>query len=338
LLNGRRNKVKVVRNPYVATPMLIGILKPTIIIPDTNFNEIQLKNILLHEITHLKRFDIVLKWFSMIATSLHWFNPLLYFLEKEINHLCELSCDEMVISKFSSSEKQQYGETLITVASNERYPVGLQATFSDEKTILKERLMAIMRPSRKSKFIVLLSVVLVAVVVFSAMALGANVGGSTSKIMSSKSPIEPPSILILHERNPDPIDNYKILKWSWDGTKYDQQGFYQTAWNSEPTLLTGLRRLKPEEKISVDFGTNTPDKVTVKMAYLTESYDESLLPIVEVPFKSVDGKIEFINPPGAISDIQTTGRVYSITAVWGQNSCEYVFASDGKFDQEEPGQ
>ncbi|MEL7568198.1 MAG: hypothetical protein AAGU27_25440 [Dehalobacterium sp.] len=45
-----------------------------------------------------------------------------------------------------------------------------------------------------------------------------------------------------------------------------------------------------------------------------------------------DDKYEFINPPAAVSNIATTGRVYSITAAWGENSCSYVFAVDGKFD------
>ncbi|MGO4184720.1 M56 family metallopeptidase [Paenibacillus sp. TAF43_2] len=334
MLNGRY-KAKLVRNSYITTPMLIGIIRPTIILPDNNFNEVQLKNILIHEITHLKRFDIVVKWFSMLVTSLHWFNPVVYFVEKEINRLCELSCDEVVIRKFTSSEKQEYGETLIAVASNEQYPVGgLQATFSDEKTILRERLVAIMRPSKRSTFIILSSFVLAAVVIISAIALGTSVGASNSNVSSSISPVEPPAIVISHERNPDPIENYTILKSSWNGVKYDRMSFYQAAWHSEPTLLTGLRRLKPGEKLKVDFGENTPDKVTVKMAFLTESFEQSLLPIEEVAVNHVNGKYAFINPPTVISDIPTTGRVYSITATWGQNSCEYVFASDGKFDYE----
>lgn len=335
MLNGRY-KAKLVRNSYITTPMLIGMIRPIIILPDTHFTEVQLKNILIHEITHLKRFDIVVKWFSMLVTSLHWFNPVVYFVEKETNRLCELSCDEVVIRKFTSSEKQEYGETLIALASNEQYPVGgLQATFSDEKTILRERLVAIMRPSKRSTFIILSSFVLAAVVIFSAIALGASVGASNSNVSSIISPVEPPAIVISHERNADPIENYSILKSSWNGVKYDRMSFYQAAWHSEPTLLTGLRRLKPGEKLKVDFGENTPDKVTVKMAFLTESFEQSLLPIEKVAVNHVNGKIEFINPPTTVSDIPTTGRVYSITATWGQNSCEYVFASDGKFDYEQ---
>ena len=72
LLNGRYN-VRLSRNKFINTPMLIGILRPYIIIPDIKFNETQLKNILLHEIVHLKRFDVAVKWLTMLTSAIHWF-------------------------------------------------------------------------------------------------------------------------------------------------------------------------------------------------------------------------------------------------------------------------
>ena len=176
LLNGRYN-VRLVRNRFVTTPMLIGILRPYIIIPDINFDGEQLKNILLHEISHLKRFDIAVKWLTMIATSFHWFNPLMYFINKEINHACELACDEAVIKNLNPAEKQAYGDTLISVVAEHKYHFGvLQATMSEEKKSLKERLVAIMNHNNKSKMIIIMSVVLLISVILVALYLGAGVG------------------------------------------------------------------------------------------------------------------------------------------------------------------
>ncbi len=93
-----------------------------------------------------------------------------------------------------------------------------------------------------------------------------------------------------------------------------------------------LHRPKPGEKFKLDFGAFSPDQIFVQMAYLTESTDESLLPIVDVPVSGEEGIYEFINPPSSTSDIYTSGRCYSITATWGDNSCEFVFATDGQFD------
>lgn len=173
----RGKRVRLVRNKFVSTPMLIGILRPYIIIPDIVFNEKQLKNILLHEISHLKRFDIAVKWLTMIAASIHWFNPFMYFIKKEINHACELACDEAVIKNLNPAEKQAYGDTLISVVAEHKYPAGvLQATMCEEKKSLKERLVAIMSYSKKSKIIIVLSAIIVGLAIIGAIVLGASVG------------------------------------------------------------------------------------------------------------------------------------------------------------------
>src|SRR5665647_2089009 len=184
LLNGQ-NHVRLVRNRFSTTPMLIGILRPYIIIPDINFNEKQLKNILLHEIAHLKHFDIGVKWLTMIATSIHWFNPLMYFIKKEINHACELACDEAVIKDFNPTEKQAYDDTLISVVAEHKYPIGvLQATMSEEKETLKERLVAIIQHNKKSKIIILMSLVLLIAVISGAVVLGASIGKTNQDVIN----------------------------------------------------------------------------------------------------------------------------------------------------------
>ncbi|MBU7005965.1 M56 family metallopeptidase [Phosphitispora fastidiosa] len=176
LLRGRK-RVRLLRNKFVPTPMLIGIWRPCIIIPDVDFDEKQLKNILLHEVTHLRRFDIQVKWLTMTAASIHWFNPLVYLFKRKINQACELACDEAVINNLSPAEKQAYGDTLISVIAEHKYPVGvLQATMSEEKKSLQERLVAIMKHHQKSRQIIILSGVLLAVFLFGAIYLGAGVG------------------------------------------------------------------------------------------------------------------------------------------------------------------
>jgi beta-lactamase regulating signal transducer with metallopeptidase domain len=180
LLKGRNN-VRLVRNRFLNTPMLIGVIRPCIIIPDINFNEIQLKNILLHEIIHLKRFDIAVKWLIMIATAIHWFNPLMYFIKKDINNSCELACDEAVIKNLNPVEKQDYGDTLISVVAQHKYPAGtLQVTMLDEKKGLKERLVAIMNHSKKSKKVIIISVILLGGLILGALYLGAGIGTGTN--------------------------------------------------------------------------------------------------------------------------------------------------------------
>ena len=111
----------------------------------------------------------------MIITSIHWFNPLIYIIRKEINHACELACDEFVIKELKPLERQEYGDTLITVAAEAKYPVGvLQVTMSESKRGLKDRLASIMGYKKKTKVIIALSIVLVIGLIFGAMKLGAG--------------------------------------------------------------------------------------------------------------------------------------------------------------------
>lgn len=199
-------QVELKRNSFVSTPMLIGILKPCILIPDIYFNEKQLRNILLHELIHFKRFDIGIKWLTMITVTVHWFNPIVYFIKKEINYACELSCDEAVIKNLNAADRQSYGDTLIALVVEQSYPVGvLQATMCEEKRSLKERLLAIMQYSRKSKVIRVLSGLMVIAIIISGLFLGAGLGNLKSDT--------PPKIYISSEY--EPTKEAVLGSYSW---------------------------------------------------------------------------------------------------------------------------
>ncbi|MEK6265153.1 MAG: M56 family metallopeptidase, partial [Clostridium sp.] len=274
LLNGRNN-VRLVRNRFLNTPMLIGVIRPCIIIPDINFNEIQLKNILLHEIVHLKRFDIAVKWLIMIATSIHWFNPLMYFIKKDINNSCELACDEAVIKNLSPAEKQDYGDTLISVVAQRKYPTGiLQVTMLDEKKGLKERLVAIMNHSRKSKKVIIFSVIFLGCLIFGALYLGAGVGAVKNT---------PPDIYINVVDQEVKVALMGIYSWKYNGENIeadsdDPKNFKYKVDNSisvkaGQNFAIGTQKLKNDKKY--DF---TVEEISeYKDGKYTQQY-KSLLP------------------------------------------------------------
>lgn len=182
-----RTKIKLVRNRFITTPILIGLTKPQIVIPDYKFTEQQLTNILLHELAHLRRFDLSIKWLTMIVTSIHWFNPLMYIIKKEINRACEMSCDEAVIKNLNQQQKQHYGDTLIAVVAEKKDVVrALQVTMCDDKKNLKERLLAIMAYKKKPKLVLFISLLLLLLVICSAIVLGASVEKINDEITESK--------------------------------------------------------------------------------------------------------------------------------------------------------
>ena len=174
-LRGGRNAPRLYRNPLVATPMLHGVFRPAIILPDRAYTDTQLRSVLLHETTHLQRKDVLVKLLSVLTIAVHWFNPLVWFVRREIDRACELSCDETVIRDLDTSGKQGYGDTLITVAADCGTPRAmLSTTMCEDKKALKERLGAIMKGRKRTRAAMVVSVTLIIVAMLAACALGAG--------------------------------------------------------------------------------------------------------------------------------------------------------------------
>ena len=158
---------RLYRCDIATTPMLIGIFNPEIILPDREYTTTQLINILQHELIHLRRKDIIVKWLTVLAITIHWFNPLVWLARREIDRICELSCDEAVIRNLSQSDKQNYGETLITIAASNKTPrTVLSTTMYEGKEMLKERLLSIKKSQKCTGLTLVLSVVIIIVAVF----------------------------------------------------------------------------------------------------------------------------------------------------------------------------
>lgn len=139
-------------NPRISSPMLIGVWRPCIVLPDTDISEKDFRYIVTHELMHYKRRDILYKWLVQFVVCLHWFNPLVYVMSREISKACELSCDEAVLAKLGYEHAADYGKTLLdAMAAAWRYKEPLTTvSLNANKRILRERLGAIMNDNRKS--------------------------------------------------------------------------------------------------------------------------------------------------------------------------------------------
>jgi beta-lactamase regulating signal transducer with metallopeptidase domain len=167
--------IPVYRNATASAPMLIGLLSPAIVLPDEEYTDEQLRAVLQHELTHLGRKDVLVKWLSVLACSVHWFNPIVWLTRREIDRACELACDEAVIRSLDASGRQTYGDMLIYVSADCKTPRAvLSTTMCEDKKDLKERLGAIMRPKKHTRAAVIASAAVIAAAVLAACALGAG--------------------------------------------------------------------------------------------------------------------------------------------------------------------
>lgn len=181
--------VPVYVNGNVNTPMLVGIFKPCIIMPETQFSEQEYRMIFRHELIHYKRRDILYKWFTQLVVCVHWFNPLIYFIRREIDKNCELACDETVLSLLGTNEKHSYGNALMASLRNGNglNNVAVSITMSEDGKNLKERLESIMTFSNISKLKRILSCALALAIITGAFFLGAYYGDTKAKAAAADS-------------------------------------------------------------------------------------------------------------------------------------------------------
>lgn len=171
---GISRPVEICVNPQISSPMLVGYFHPCIVLPSLETAEKDFHYIVMHELMHYKRHDILYKWLVQVTLCLHWFNPLVHMMSREIERACEFSCDEAVIEKMGYDHAKDYGETLLNamaVVRTIREP-SATVTLSADKQLLKERLDAIMNCEKKTKKKIIIRAGLTASIALGAFFLG----------------------------------------------------------------------------------------------------------------------------------------------------------------------
>ncbi len=180
---GLKKSISLFHCPCITTPMAIGLFHCRILLPHLDFDPGELGYILTHELVHLKRRDLLYRILSMIATAVHWFNPIVYLTGRAIDLLCEMSCDEEIVRETDADDRLRYSETIIGVI---RYQTRVQTPFSTSfyggENGMKRRILSIMDRGRKR----LGAVLVCAALIMSAgtgLALGATVVTPPSSLM-----------------------------------------------------------------------------------------------------------------------------------------------------------
>ena len=111
---------KIVVSNEVLSPMLVGFIKPMVILPEIKYSNNELKVILKHEFMHYKRKDLWYKLLLIIANGMHWFNPIVYFMVRKANRDLEYSCDDDVVKNENMEYRKDYSMTILKSMENSR--------------------------------------------------------------------------------------------------------------------------------------------------------------------------------------------------------------------------
>ena len=159
----------------IASPFMTGVIKPTLILPKAKLSDEQLHNILCHEMTHFKRRDILYKCFAEFVKCVHWFNPVIWYVTRQIATECEISCDIAVTKNMSDSEEMSYINTILSLLpTGKSKQLPLTTQMASSKKILKRRFIMIKNKKTTSRFMSVMSAV-IAIVMLSTTVFASGV-------------------------------------------------------------------------------------------------------------------------------------------------------------------
>jgi hypothetical protein len=142
--------VRLLESGAIDSPTVVGWWRPTILLPlglDVRLDTARLRHVLLHELAHVKRNDVLVNWIAAIAQLLHWFNPAVWLAGRLMRADMESASDAFVLGHLSRAERTEYGGTLVHLADANggmippRYGLGI----ADRHRDLKARLIMIAR-------------------------------------------------------------------------------------------------------------------------------------------------------------------------------------------------
>lgn len=111
---GLDRRPRLMTCPGLSAPMLAGLIHPVLLLPEQSLSPKELEYALLHELTHYRGRDIWLKALALWVRAVHWFNPLVWLMNRAIERDTELSCDEAVLRRLPKEEHAAYGKTILS--------------------------------------------------------------------------------------------------------------------------------------------------------------------------------------------------------------------------------
>lgn len=150
----------------LASPFLLGIVRPRIYIPEGLKGE-ALDHVLAHERIHLRRGDCLWKLLAWLAVVLHWFNPLVWLSFHLLGRDMEEACDEQAVRAMTLEQRKAYSRALLELAAPRYFAAGCPVAFGEVS--VGERIRRVLSCRRPALW---LAAAAVAAVALTAVCLG----------------------------------------------------------------------------------------------------------------------------------------------------------------------
>lgn len=134
--------VSVLASAFVDTPVVTGVLKPVILFPASILSGLpasQVEMLLLHELAHIRRHDLLAQRLQILIESLLFFHPATWWISKVINRERESCCDDLVVEV--SGSRAPHAASLLAVEqqrqSAPQFALAAAASTSGDELMLR---------------------------------------------------------------------------------------------------------------------------------------------------------------------------------------------------------
>jgi len=110
----KKLKIEILQTDTIKIPLAIGVIRKRIILPKIEYTDTELHYIIQHEYTHFLNGDLLLKLLVHIYCCIFWWNPLVYFLKKDLDQTLEIKCDLTITEGMSQARKAEYLKTVVS--------------------------------------------------------------------------------------------------------------------------------------------------------------------------------------------------------------------------------
>ena len=151
---GVMGKITILESNRFNVPFVSGIFRPRLIMPShaKTWPSRRLKNILHHELAHVKRKDILIQFLAQVVCSIYWVNPLVWILERQLFLERERACDDMALGQdIKASEYAGHLMEVLEEMGNKTYNNLWVITAMAEGTDFKDRILSILNPTAQRR-------------------------------------------------------------------------------------------------------------------------------------------------------------------------------------------
>jgi TonB family protein len=106
---GLRRRITVLGSRVIAAPVLIGWMRPVIVMPMAvlcGFPASQIELILAHELAHLRRWDPLFNLFQVALETAHFYHPVVRWISRDVTNEREICCDQLALSRGGGNRRE----------------------------------------------------------------------------------------------------------------------------------------------------------------------------------------------------------------------------------------